>query len=155
MSYAERSGSMPRSDRRAAVAWALYDCGNSAFTTTVMAGFFPLFFKQYWSAGASVTESTSELGTANSVASVIVAVLAPMLGAFADAGRGKKRWLAGFAALGCIATAALSTVDKGAWQSAALWYVLGTVGFAASLVFYDALLVSVASDAESDRVSAL
>jgi UMF1 family MFS transporter len=138
-----------------AVAWALYDCGNSAFSTTVMAGFFPLFFKQYWSAGASVVESTSHLGTANSLASVIVALMAPLLGAFADAGRAKKIWLAVFAALGSAATAALSTVGKGAWQEAAGFYTLATVGFAASLVFYDALLVSVADDAESDRVSSL
>lgn len=143
------------SERRAAIAWSLYDCGNSAFTTTVMAGFFPLFFKQYWSAGASVTESTSQLGNANSIASVIVAVLAPILGAFADAGRGKKQWLAAFAAIGCIGTAALGVVPKGDWQAAAGWYVIASVGFAASLVFYDALLVSVASDADSDRISSL
>ena len=141
--------------RRNAVAWALYDCGNSAFSTTVMAGFFPLFFKQYWSAGASVTESTSQLGWANSLASVIVALMAPLLGAIADAGNAKKRWLAGFAALGCCATAGLSLVAKGEWQQAAALYALATVGFAASLVFYDALIVSVADDSESDRVSAL
>jgi UMF1 family MFS transporter len=144
-----------RNRAKQAVAWALYDCGNSAFSTTVMAGFFPLFFKQYWSAGASVTESTSHLGTANSLASVIVALLAPLLGAFADAGRAKKIWLAVFAAVGCGATAALSAVGKGDWQQAAGFYTLATVGFAASLVFYDALLVSVADDAESDRISSL
>jgi MFS transporter, UMF1 family len=141
--------------RREAYAWALYDVGNSAFTTTVMAGFFPLFFKQFWSAGANVTESTWNLGLANSIASVIVAVLAPVLGAVADAGRAKKAWLAGFAAVGCLATAALCLVPKGEWQLAAAAYALATVGFAGSLVFYDALIVSVASDAESDRVSAL
>jgi UMF1 family MFS transporter len=141
--------------RRSAFAWALYDCGNSAFTTTVMAGFFPLFFKQYWSAGSDVGVSTWNLGIANSVASVIVALLAPVLGALADVGRKKKLWLAAFAAIGCIGTAALSFVGKGDWQLAAAYYALATVGFAASLVFYDALLVSVASDAESDHVSSL
>jgi UMF1 family MFS transporter len=141
--------------QRAALAWALYDCGNSAFTTTVMAGFFPLFFKQYWSAGADVTESTWNLGLANSAASVIVALLAPVLGALADVGRSKKTWLAGFAALGCGATCALCFVGKGAWQLAAACYASATIGYAASLVFYDALLVSVASDADSDRVSSL
>ena len=40
------------------IAWALYDWANSAFATTVMAGFFPVFFKQYWSAGAEATVST-------------------------------------------------------------------------------------------------
>lgn len=148
-------GQEPSPTRKEVVAWALYDCGNSAFSTTVMAGFFPLFFKQYWSAGASVTESTSQLGWANSLASVAVALMAPLLGAIADAGRAKKRWLAGFAALGCAATAGLSLVAKGEWQQAAALYALATVGFAASLVFYDALIVSVANDAQSDRVSAL
>lgn len=143
------------SERRSALAWALYDCGNSAFATTVMAGFFPLFFKQYWSAGVSVTESTSKLGLANSLASVAVALLAPVLGAVADAGRSKKRWLAGFAALGCIATAALALVGKGDHAGATLWYALASIGFAGSLIFYDALIVSVATDRDSDRVSAL
>jgi UMF1 family MFS transporter len=142
-------------ERRSALAWALYDCGNSAFATTVMAGFFPLFFKQYWSAGVSATESTSKLGLANSLASVAVALLAPVLGAIADAGRGKKRWLAGFAALGCVATAALALVGKGDYGSATLWYAIATIGFAGSLIFYDALIVSVASAHDSDRVSAL
>jgi UMF1 family MFS transporter len=141
--------------KRAALAWALYDCGNSAFTTTVMAGFFPLFFKQYWSAGADVVQSTWNLGLVNSIASVIVALLAPLLGTLADVGRTKKFWLGGFAVLGCIATCALAAVPKGAWQLAALAYSIATVGFAASLVFYDALLVSVADDADSDRVSSL
>jgi UMF1 family MFS transporter len=144
-----------RDGARSAFAWALYDCGNSAFTTTVMAGFFPLFFKQYWSAGADVAHSTWNLGVVNSASSIVVAVLAPVLGALADAGHAKKTWLAGFAALGCIATGALYFVPKGSWQLAAAYYTLATVGYAASLVFYDALLVSVADDAQSDRVSAL
>jgi UMF1 family MFS transporter len=141
--------------RRSAVAWALYDCGNSAFTTTVVAGFFPLFFKQYWSAGADVADSTYHLGVINSVASVIVAIIAPLLGALADAGRTKKLWLAGFAALGCIGTAALAGVGRGEWSLASTYFGVASVGFAASLVFYDGLLVSVASDAESDHVSSL
>jgi UMF1 family MFS transporter len=144
-----------RTDARAARAWALYDCGNSAFATTVMAGFFPVFFKQYWSAGTDVTVSSWNLGVANSAASVAVALLAPLLGALGDAGRSKKLWLASFALLGCLATCALSFIGKGGWQPAAAYYALATIGFAGSLVFYDALLVSVADDADSDRVSAL
>ena len=50
--------------RRPVWSWALVDWANSAFATTVMAGFFPVFFKQYWSAEVSVTESTFWLGAA-------------------------------------------------------------------------------------------
>ena len=59
----------------------MYDWANSAFATTVMAAFFPAFFKDYWSQGASVTESTAVLGAANSLAGLLVAVMAPILGA--------------------------------------------------------------------------
>ena len=60
-------------DKREIFGWAMYDWANSAFATTVMAGFFPIFFKDYWSAGADVNVSTAQLGVANSIASLIVA----------------------------------------------------------------------------------
>ena len=52
-----------------------------------MAGFFPLFFKNFWNAGVPATESTFRLGLANGVASFIVALVAPLVGAIADKGR--------------------------------------------------------------------
>jgi hypothetical protein len=45
---------------KAELGWSMYDWANSAFTTTIMAGFFPVFFKEYWSAGAEVTVSTAK-----------------------------------------------------------------------------------------------
>ena len=55
-------------DRRSVWGWALYDWANSAFATTVVAGFFPIFFKQYWSAGSDVNTSTAQLGFGNALA---------------------------------------------------------------------------------------
>ena len=55
--------------------WALYDWANSAFATTVMAGFFPIFFSQYWSNPDNLSVSTFYLGLGNSIASLIVALL--------------------------------------------------------------------------------
>jgi len=72
------------SKRRAQWSWALYDWANSAFATTVMAGFFPVFFKSYWATGMSATESTARLGTANALASLLVVLLAPLLGVGTD-----------------------------------------------------------------------
>jgi len=66
-------------ERRAVLGWAAYDWANSAFATTVMAGFFPIFFKEYWSRGADVNTSTAMLGIGNSLASLAVAFLSPIL----------------------------------------------------------------------------
>jgi len=80
-------------ERKSVWGWAMYDWANSAFATTVMAGFFPLFFKAYWANPDNPSESTFYLGMANSIASIIVAMLAPFLGAIADRGSQKKKFL--------------------------------------------------------------
>ena len=87
--------------------WALYDWANSAFATTVMAGFFPLFFKTFWADPKFPQTSTFYLGMANSFASIIVAIIAPFLGAIADKGSMKKKFLIFFAFMGAITTGAL------------------------------------------------
>ena len=142
-------------NRKAVWGWALYDWANSAFATTVMAGFFPLFFKQYWSYGADVNVSTAQLGFGNSIASLIVALLAPILGAIADKGSVKKKFLVFFAYLGVLMTAALFLVQKGQWAWAIFIYVMGIIGFSGANVFYDALLPSVADEKKIDFVSGL
>jgi UMF1 family MFS transporter len=138
---------------KGALSWAMYDWANSAFSTVVQAGFFPIFFKNFWSKGAEVTESTLRLGIAVSTGSLIVAMIAPIIGAFADRGAAKKKFLLAFAALGILATGGLYFIDEGHWQLAAIFYVIGTVGFLGSFVFYDSLLVSVSDESNVDVVS--
>lgn len=142
-------------NRRSVYSWAVYDWANSAYATTVMAGFFPIFFKEYFSASADVTTSTAQLGFANAFSSLVIVLLAPLLGAIADAGGLKKRFLFLFAYLGILMTAALAFVAEGAWELAALLYVAGNIGFMGSNVFYDALLPSVSEERTFDRVSGL
>ncbi len=142
-------------DTRAIWSWAFYDWANSAFATVVMAGFFPIFFKQYWASGMPVLESTYHLGMINSIASLVVVLLSPMLGAIADQLSKRKGFLLVFACLGAVMTGALYWVAKGQWQLAALLYIAAVIGFSGGNLFYDALLNIVSPKRMLDRVSAL
>ena len=135
--------------------WAMYDWANSAFATTVMAGFFPVFFKEFWNAGIDSTTSTFRLGVANSLASLLIVMLAPLLGAIADCMSRRKALLFSFAFLGVLMTGGLYLVSQGDWFLAAFLYVLALVGFSGSNVFYDSLLPFVTRKDEVDQTSAL
>jgi len=134
--------------------WALYDWANSAFATTVMAGFFPVFFKQYWADGLSVTDSTFWLGAANSFAAVLVVLLAPLIGVWADRAGMKKRLLMLFALLGIVMSGGLFLVQQGFWPLALMLYMLAVVGFSVANVTYDALLPAVVGDGSPEKLSA-
>lgn len=135
------------------LAWALYDWANSAFATTVMVVFFPLFFKQYLAAGQEVTTSTAWLAGANGVSSFVLAVMAPWLGALADKGQAHIRLLAVFTAIGIIPSALLAFVGPSDWLAAAVLFAIGSVGFWGGLIFYDSLLIRVAPPGRMDSVS--
>jgi UMF1 family MFS transporter len=92
---------------------------------------------------------------ANSLGAIIVAALAPFLGAIADRATAKKKFLFTFAFLGVLMTGGLWFVVQGHWKMAILLYVLGTVGFSGANIFYDSLLPGVASKKKVDYVSSL
>lgn len=140
---------------RKAVSWAFYDWANSAFATTIMAGFFPIFFKKYWTLDSEVTESTFHLGLANGLAGLIIAIMAPVLGAIADKTSAKMRFLMLFTYLGILASLCLSLVGQGHWPIAIIFYIFGNIGFSGANIFYDSLLVWICESEKRDQVSSL
>jgi len=144
-----------KDSRRSVFGWVMYDWANSAFTTTVMAGFFPLFFKQFWSAGVDVTVSTARLGVGNSIAGIVIALSAPFLGAIADSGSLRKRFLIVGAYIGVTSTLGLMFVGRGNWIAAAILFIIGALGFSGANIFYDALLTVVSSAKRMNMVSAM
>lgn len=134
-------------------AWAWYDCGNSAYFTTVVTAVFPAFFASYAAAGMPAVDATTHFGLITTVAMAIVAVLSPILGAYGDFTARRKQLLVLFAGLGILATFLLTTIQEGGWRWAAVIFILGNLGVSGSLVFYDSLLPSVARHEETDRVS--
>jgi UMF1 family MFS transporter len=101
------------------------------------------------------TEASLTLwGYTVAIGSLIAALISPVLGAIADFRGSKKTFMGFFVALGVVSTALLFFVKTpGDWLMASILYILGTIGFAGSLVFYDALLPHVANDDEIDQVS--
>ncbi|MEO1751563.1 MFS transporter [Thiofaba sp. EF100] len=136
-----------------ATAWALYDWANSAFATVVMAGFFPLFFKQFWAGSLPTPESTFWLGLTMTLASLVLILMAPMVGGLADALGWRKRILFQFTLLGAGATGALWLLPAGAWVWALILYGVASLAFMASNIAYDALLPAVAEPDQFGPVS--
>ncbi|HUD96510.1 MAG TPA: MFS transporter [Woeseiaceae bacterium] len=140
---------------RQVVAWALYDCGNSAFALSVLAVLYPLFLGSYWSAGDEGSAVTARLSLTTAIASIVVAVLAPVLGAIADRGGYRKRFLFVLALMGALSTALLSLLGEGAWFAALFLFLLASVGFYSANVFYDSLIVDVTTPRYYSLVSSL
>ncbi|MEJ2602492.1 MAG: MFS transporter [Gammaproteobacteria bacterium] len=144
----------PRLLRGPVLAWAFYDWANSAFALTVLAVLYPIFLGEYWAAGAEGADVTFRLAVTSGAASLIVALIAPVLGAISDRGGTRKKFLAGFALLGIVMTGGLYFVAKGAWPVAIGIYLLASVGFYSANTFYDSLIVNVAKPGEFESVSA-
>lgn len=137
------------------ISWALYDWASSAYSTTVMAGFFPVFFKKFWSVGADDIVTTARLGTTISVASLFIALLSPTLGVIADIKGLKKFFCLFFMVVGVIACGWMTFIPMGDWWSAIISYGIAMMAFNASSVFYDSLLPFVAQGKRMDYASSL
>jgi UMF1 family MFS transporter len=137
------------------ITWALYDWANSAFALSVLAVLFPLVLGNHWGVDDGGVSATIRLGWITFSASVIVFLIAPVLGTIADTGGYRKRFLLLFAIIGAVATAGLGFVGQGDWPLALGLYLIASVGFYSSVVFYDSLLIDVTEPRNYSFVSTL
>ena len=135
-------------------AWAMYDWANSAYQTTIIAAVFPIYYFKVAAADLPEAVATSRFAWATTIAILIVALVAPLLGAIADYAGLKKKMLAVFLGVGVASTVTMYAIQRGDWKLALLLFVIGNVGVAGSIVFYESLLPHLVSEDELDRVSA-
>ncbi|OGV39870.1 MAG: MFS transporter [Lentisphaerae bacterium GWF2_45_14] len=135
--------------------WILYDVGNSAYILIVTTALMPVFYKSYAAVGMSDSASTAQWGFANSAASLVLALAAPILGTLSDYNGNKLRFLKFFILAGTFSTLLLTLITKSSWLTALIIYAVSMIGYSAANIFYDSLLPDVAQGKDMDRVSAL
>lgn len=133
--------------------WILYDVGNSAFVLVMITAIMPIFFKDFVSSGVPDAISTSNWAFANSAASLILALLAPILGAMADYQQRKKIFFVAFLVIGLGFTLTLPLVGQGQWLLCLVLFVCARVGWAGTNIFYDAFLIDVTTPQKMDSIS--
>lgn len=134
--------------------WILYDWANSGYGIIVTTAVLPVYFKSVAQAsGVSASNATAFWGYANSFGTLLVSILAPVLGALADYPHHKKRLMNYFAFLGIIMTLGLAIVPPNQWQLLIGVYILSIIGYSAGNLFYDSFLTDVADNKEMDAIS--
>ncbi len=136
-----------------AKSWIAYDAGNSAFATTVLAAFFPIFFKEYWTQGIDNLTATVYLGYGLTISNLILLFTAPIIGAITDFSNATKTFFVTLTILGIVSVLMLYTFQAGNWLYPLIFFGLANYCFAAGNVIYDKLLLLVADPADIGRVS--
>ena len=134
--------------------WIFYDWANSGYGIIVTTAVLPVYFKAIAQGnGVTAANATAYWGYANSLGTLFVSILAPVLGALADYPKAKKRLLNIFSVVGMLMTLGLSLAPTNAWKLLLGIYILSIIGYSGGNLFYDSFLTDVAPNDQMDRIS--
>ncbi len=131
--------------------WCFYDFANSAYPTLIVTVAYSVYFKRIVAGGGGGSDFL--WGVSLSVAMIITSLISPPLSAVADWAGSRKRLLLTFASVSVVATALLATVKAGMVATGMLLFIVATVGFEGSLIFYNAVLPEISTPPTIGRVS--
>ncbi len=133
--------------------WIFYDFGNSAYATTVLAAFFPLFYLNYWADGLEGNAVIQYQSIALTITNFLILVFAPILGAITDLKKLTKSLFIIFTLISAFTVGCFYFIPMGEWLIALILYSLSLFSFASAVTLYDKMLVHVASEEQLTKVS--
>jgi len=136
-------------------AWIAYDAGNSAFATTIVAAFFPIFYKEFWSVGVDNLVAASYYSWTLTISNLALLFSAPIIGSITDLSRTTKRLFASFTLISIVFVALLFILELGAWFQALIFFGIANYCFSAGNILYDKMLVQIAPQSQLTRISSL
>lgn len=135
------------------LSWITYDWANSAYSLAVTSTILPIFYTNVAAKNLSGAVAQGYWGYSNAIATIIVALLAPILGTIADYKGFKKKFFTVFLAVGLLSTAALSLVQEDNYFLCLGIYILSVLGFSGSNLFYDSFLTDATTEDKYDKLS--
>ena len=134
-------------------AWISYDLGNSAFATTVLSAFFPIFYNQFWSSNIDSVLSAQYLSWTLAISNIILLFTAPLIGAITDISKSTKKLFISMVMISIFGTGFLFILEAGSWFYALIFFGIANYFFSASNVLYDKILVQITSPDLFSKIS--
>jgi len=144
----------PHLNKRLVGAWAFFDFANSIYPAVVTTAVFPVFYKEVV-VGLDGGQGEFWWGLAVSLSALIVAATSPLLGAVADRGGARKKFMAFYTAMCLTGVLLMSTLEAGMVLAGFAFFVIANVGFESAVVFYNAYLPDIAPPDRRGWVSGL
>jgi len=140
--------------------WAMYDWANSVYSLVITSSIFPAYYEGVTSGkkivflGRVFNEPSALYNYAVAFSFLFVALISPLLSSIADSFGNKKRFMQFFCYLGSLSCCAMYYFEPDNPQLGIVLFVLASIGFGSSIVFYNAYLPEIATAKDQDNVSA-
>ena len=123
--------------------WIAYDAGNSAFATTVVAAFFPIFYLEFWASTMPKVEASIYLNWTLVICNSLILLSGPVIGAYTDINRSTKSTLNMFTIVGALFVGSLFFIDVGSWLYALIFFGIANYCFCVAQIPYDKILTKI------------
>ena len=147
------SNSSNKTFTRTVKSWIAYDAGNSAFATTVVAAFFPIFYLEFWASNLPKIEASIYLNWTLVVCNVSILVSGPVIGAITDINQSTKKSLTIFTVTSVFFVGLLYFLSAGSWIYALVFFGIANFCFCVAQIPYDKILTKIASPEKFSIIS--